>query len=109
MSYFNDGCKRLFGFDIQIKNIQTQGSAILKALKNKPEAKQILFTNGSVDPWMTVSITPSLAKLYQLNLKTVLIQRASHTEDLGDSRDPEVLKTQALILKTFKSWVNQKR
>jgi hypothetical protein len=80
--YHNSVCTRLFGLT-QPVDTSVVNTNLYSPLLDPAKTSQILFTNGSTDPWATLSITHANAN--DTNPKTAvdLIDGGSHCSDLG--------------------------
>lgn len=104
LQYHRDACKRVFGLD-KPANTETTNDNYYWPLFD-PSTKNILFTNGSTDPWSTLSITDNSKNT---NIATYVIDGAAHCDDLRGSKnqDSQELKTsRTLFTKMVNSWTN---
>ena len=74
-----------------------------------PATSNILFTNGSEDPWLNYSIAKELRNDTNPNTKVFTIQGGSHTADIVNhpnaSNSVSLKEATELITKTFRDWL----
>ena len=81
-AYHNDMCNRLFGITTPVNTDKTN-QTFFDHLADK-SVTNIFFTNGSDDPWSTLSLTGSSpTALANPALKFFTMEGASHCEDLA--------------------------
>lgn len=93
-------CKRLFnlnGFANVAKTNATYFEPIQKTSSN------ILFTNGSEDPWINLSITDINGNNTNPNNKSYVIMGGAHCDDLG--HDTKSVPAQNLFVDLSKQWL----
>jgi pimeloyl-ACP methyl ester carboxylesterase len=90
--YHAKTCKRLFGITAPA-NVNLTNQTYYEPLLN-PGVSQILFTNGSRDPWSALSIASNNQNATNPNTEAWMIDGASHCDDLRVPSlfDPEPLK-----------------
>jgi pimeloyl-ACP methyl ester carboxylesterase len=105
LPYHNNVCEKLFGITTPV-NTDHINHNFYEPLLNKSLSSDILFTNGSTDPWMNLSILPehnsNISNLY------FLINGAAHCDDLrgSDSSDSAVLKqSRTMFEDMIKNWL----
>lgn len=93
LEYHNVVCDRLFGIKKLADDAATHSRYYLPLL-NKTLTSRILYTNGSTDPWSTLSISSELANNINPLTPALTITGAAHCDDLGtpDSSDSWSLK-----------------
>lgn len=101
--YHHNICKRLFGID-QAGNEAFVNQKYYEPLLNE-STSHILFTNGSRDPWMKLSITPENNNAVNPNTQAHIIPEASHCDDLRNLTTPEILKAKQLFTDQIKEWI----
>jgi pimeloyl-ACP methyl ester carboxylesterase len=79
-TYHRNLCKRLFGIDQAVDAAGTNARYYQPVLT---QSSNILFTNGSTDPWSLLGINPTLGNNTNPNDTVVLIDGASHCSDLA--------------------------
>jgi pimeloyl-ACP methyl ester carboxylesterase len=80
-AYHNSVCTRLFGLQQPVDTSRVN-TALYQPLLD-PGTSRILFTNGSTDPWATLSITHANGNDTNPNTQVLLIDGGSHCSDLG--------------------------
>lgn len=105
LDYHHQLCKRLFG-NIDPVDTNRINNQFYYPLLSTASVSNIYFTNGSNDPWSTLSITENNGNAENKNLSYDLIQDAAHCDDLRSPKgsDSEQLqnvrkRTSALIKK----------
>ena len=83
-AYHDSVCKRMFGVDHGVDTSKINKNYYEPLLD--PSTSQILFTNGSNDPWANLSITKELRNNTNPNTVAFTIQGAAHADDLGTSK-----------------------
>lgn len=83
LEYHNNICNRLFGLT---KEVSTEhiNQTYYRDLLDPDKASNILFTNGSTDPWMNLSVLPGQTRNSEVEM--FLIEGAAHCDDLSSSR-----------------------
>jgi pimeloyl-ACP methyl ester carboxylesterase len=103
-AYHRDLCKRLFGITTDVAVAQTNHD-FLQPILNR--ASNILFTNGSEDPWALLSLTQSSMTTPDPHVTLFTIDGASHCADIAgaDSIDPDALaKAKQMFDELAKGW-----
>jgi hypothetical protein len=83
LNYHNRVCERLFGLQKPVDDGATNRTYYEPLLL--PEIHNILFTNGSNDPWTNLSITEENGNDVNPNLDLFTIVGGSHCSDLTSS------------------------
>jgi pimeloyl-ACP methyl ester carboxylesterase len=81
LAYHDQVCERIFGLR---QSVDTSG--INRGLYEKlldPSVTRVIYTNGSTDPWKTLSITSENGNDVNPNTPSVMIAGGSHCSDLG--------------------------
>lgn len=99
-NYHRGVCKRLFNLDQFADVVKTNTTYYEPILTS---ASDILFTNGSEDPWMNLSITDANLNNTNVNLTSYLINGAAHCDDL--SRSAKSADAQTLFRDLAKKWL----
>lgn len=94
MDYHNNICKRLFGIENEV-NTTHINTHFYADLLDSSKSSNILFTNGSTDPWMTLSLLPE--QNTNSEVQSHMIEGAAHCDDLrassfNDSEDMTVAR-----------------
>jgi hypothetical protein len=103
--YHDAVCKRLFGLD---KPVDTSivNQTLYSPLLDPKTTTRILFTNGSTDPWATLSITHANGNDTNPNTSTYLIAGGSHCSDLGGlAQTGPVADAQSTYEGLLESWL----
>jgi pimeloyl-ACP methyl ester carboxylesterase len=98
LDYHERMCKRLF-------NVSMGRDGALNAKWYyplfDPQVSKIIFTNGSNDPWLTLSITNGAP-----NFNLFMIDGAAHCDDLRiNYSNPELMAAQYSIEKVVRNWL----
>jgi hypothetical protein len=105
MDYHRNGCVRMFGLD------QTGSEKAMNAKFYLPllaaSTSNILFTNGSEDPWSNLSITPKNGNDTNISTKTFVIEGGAHCSDLTAAKTPNVVAANDLFLQLAQGWLKQ--
>lgn len=101
--YHNEVCHRLFGMKstMPTDNIEQRFYAPLF----EKTSSQIFFTNGSMDPWINLSIADQNGNNTNPLMEAMVIPGAAHCDDLGRSTDAEVLKAQVRFYDLMTNWL----
>lgn len=105
LSYYVKICTALFGAEFDEKRID-DGIETVNQLYGglKPNVTKVVFTNGDMDPWSTLSILEDLSD----KAPAVIIPSASHCKDLIPNRtnDTEELREARKYIKhLIKDWI----
>jgi len=103
LAYHRDICKRLFGMEVKAVDTDTTNKSLYQPLLD-PKVSNILFTNGSQDPWSTLSITAELGNNTNPNTTVFLIDGAAHCDDLGGKNSPALQQARALARDLMAKW-----
>ena len=105
-AYHRSLCQRLFGFTDQL-DVQKTNQKYYEPLLNVATS-EVLFTNGSQDPWLKLSITPE-SKVHD-GITPYVIQGAAHCDDLQgeSSKENESMKgARTLWNQKVQKWSHQ--
>ena len=93
LAYHRNICKRLFGLEVPVDTTKVN-ETLYKPLLDSATS-QIFFTNGSRDPWSTLSIAKELGNDTNLNTVAMTIEGAAHCDDLRNEKpsDSDALKS----------------
>ena len=97
LDYHKNVCKRLFNVEYNLDTQKINHEYYLPLLN--PDTKNILFTNGSVDPWSFLSISEKLGNNTNPNLDYFMIEGAAHCDDLKIPRKSDSASMQEVRLK----------
>lgn len=103
LAYHQDGCKRIFGLDMAgNENFVNQKFywPLLEA-----STSNILYTNGSQDPWSNLSITPDNKNNTNPNTQSFVIEGAAHCDDLSPYSTTNVAKANDLFIQLARRWL----
>ncbi len=111
LDYHNNVCTKLFGITEPV-DTNYINDYFFKPLLNAQAASNILFTNGSTDPWSNLSLLPNSETGTNVNdLNTyLLIQGAAHCDDLGGSRpsdSAELTNSRSVFINLIGTWLFQ--
>ncbi len=100
LDYHDRACQRLYGIGNQADGAL---NALWYAPLFDPATTQIIFTNGSNDPWLRLSVVPGVAAP---NLDLLMIDGAAHCNDLSAMTSlPTVMAAQARFGEIIKGWL----
>jgi pimeloyl-ACP methyl ester carboxylesterase len=102
--YHKNICKRLFGLNIS-GNEKVMNEKYYYPLLNPQSASNILFTNGSQDPWMNLSIAIENKNDLNKNTSFLTMKGASHCNDLQISNLTDVVAGKELFIKSSQDWL----
>lgn len=102
--YHANICKRLFGMDIS-GNEKFVNDTYYAPLLNAGVTSNILYTNGSEDPWLNLSIAPENKNDLNHNTTTFTMSGASHCSDLSNGILPDVKKARQLFVELSRGWL----
>lgn len=108
LKYYRNACKRLFGIE-QPANITHTNEYFYTPLLDEKSVSNILFTNGSDDPWSTLSMSENNSNNTNKNLYYYTIDGSAHCNDLQEpsGRDSSSLKlARAMTENLMKSWLS---
>lgn len=91
LEYHHNICRRLFGIKTPA-DTEYINKTFYEPMLERPTSN-ILYTNGSTDPWMNLSIAHELGNAVNPHTSALTIQGAAHCDDL---RAPKDTDTQAL-------------
>jgi pimeloyl-ACP methyl ester carboxylesterase len=98
-------CDRLFGMKTPA-NVEATNAKYYAPLL-QPSTTHILFTNGSEDPWMNLSITDANKNHVNPNVATKVMAGAAHCDDLGWRSSTDIDAAKALFLNLANQWVSE--
>jgi pimeloyl-ACP methyl ester carboxylesterase len=106
-AYHANGCQRLFGKPLS-PQIESMNNEFYLPLLDPKQSSQVVFNNGSRDPWSKLSISKENGNASNLNHVTFTIDGASHCDDLhaesfGDS--PALIQARQLVYEKAKAWL----
>lgn len=101
LDYHHNVCRRLFGLTMPADTNYINNHFYQPLFS--PATKNIYFTNGSVDPWSTLSMTVGNGNATNLNLYYLTIDGAAHCDDLRTPKDTDsdALKTARQVLSSL--------
>jgi hypothetical protein len=102
--YHKEICKRLFGLNIS-GNEKAINKKYYKPLLDPVNATNILFTNGSEDPWLNLSIAKENKNDQNEHTPVMTIQGGSHCSDLQLSAVPEILEAREKFIEYAREWI----
>jgi pimeloyl-ACP methyl ester carboxylesterase len=97
-------CQQAFGLEYPSDYSAVNAEYYLPLL-DRSKSSRILFTNGSDDPWLGLSISPLTGNNMNPNTSTFVMQGEGHGADFGFTTPPEVAKAWAFTSATVKSWL----
>jgi pimeloyl-ACP methyl ester carboxylesterase len=101
---FHDGiCDRLFGIRRPVDTSYINRTFYEPLVRGK--ANQILFTNGSDDPWKHLSIVPGRQNVPR-EVEAIEIPGAAHCDDLSSQGTADVQKAQNRFRSLVKDWLD---
>ena len=101
LAYHQEICQRLYGVSM-VRDGALNKEWYLPLLN--PTTSNIIFSNGSNDPWLTLSITDGMNTNSSLDL--FMMEGAAHCDDLKlMSRYPSVLAAHVEMEKIIKDWI----
>lgn len=106
LEYHRQICKRLFNLE-RPANTDLINSDFYQPLFNHL-TQRIYFTNGSNDPWSTLSLTPENAQQQNPNLSYTMIKGAAHCDDLRIPKKTDstsLKKARETMIKLLKEWL----
>ncbi|WPU63229.1 S28 family serine protease [Peredibacter starrii] len=102
LAYHQEVCARLY------KQPMTANESLNRSYYNQlfsPVMNNIIFTNGSNDPWLTLSVTERTTQRNP-GFDLFMIQGAAHCDDLRLSmNNPAMMSAQAEIVKVVTEWL----
>lgn len=107
LPYHLAACKRIFGpMDPKLQlNVIKTNELYFDRLKNR-DVNQILFTNGSEDPWSVLSIlSDTFSTTPNPGLSIFMIPDASHSDDLGTRLSVGLNQARDLTESLVRSWL----
>jgi pimeloyl-ACP methyl ester carboxylesterase len=111
-AYHDEACRRMFGPGMQPVDASLLNRSFYEPLLT-PAASRVLFTNGSQDPWMVLSLYPSSPdSARNAALEYVLIDGAAHCDDLNTQADDDsaaLRGARAKFLELARGWLAAER
>ncbi|MEI8346483.1 MAG: S28 family serine protease [Pseudomonadota bacterium] len=107
LNFHQQLCKRLFGIDKPVDDAATNRKFYQLLLESK--TKNILFTNGSVDPWSYLSISHLLGNDTNPQTSAFVIDGSAHCADLGTPKSTDstaLKKARSLFEQLTAGWAN---
>ncbi|KOC61505.1 Putative serine protease K12H4.7 [Habropoda laboriosa] len=106
LNYFTDICTDLYGdyYDNDFLNTRVERTNIMYG-GVRPDLRNVIFTNGDVDPWHALSV------LQDLNPSSlaILIKGSSHCRDLyrdSDTDGDDLVRARARVREIIGSWIS---
>lgn len=99
-NYHRGVCKRLFNLN-QFADVAKTNASYFEPIQKT--SSNILFTNGSEDPWLNLSVNDINGNNTNLNNKAFVIMGAAHCDDLGQSK--KSVPAQNLFVDLSKQWL----
>jgi pimeloyl-ACP methyl ester carboxylesterase len=106
MDYRERLCERLFGLP-DAPDVDRHNQLFYEPLLNS-STSNILFTNGSKDPWSQVSISVVNGNANNPNVTYFMIEGASHREDIAAAKDTDpvqVQKARSIFKSLIQKWL----
>jgi pimeloyl-ACP methyl ester carboxylesterase len=107
LQYNLDGCNSLFGISTA-PDTDAMNATYYKPLLD-PSTTQIFFTNGSQDPYSTLSIAAVNNNVINPNTSAFTLKGYSHCSDLGSSDGGIIDQAQAMFLQLARQWLGMSR
>lgn len=102
LAYHDGICDRMFGIKHSVDTSYINKTYFQPILDGK--ASQILFTNGSDDPWKYLSISDERGNIPS-TVNAAEVAGGSHCSDLGNSDIGSIGKAQNLFRSLVKEWI----
>lgn len=102
--YHKNICKRLFGLNIS-GNEDAINKKYYEPLLDPANATNILFTNGSEDPWMNLSIAKENKNDLNDQTPVMTIKGGSHCSDLQLTDDPAISEARGKFIQLANEWI----
>lgn len=105
LSFFTEMCRDLYDyyFDGEYLDSRVRRTNIMYG-GLRPDLRNVIFTNGDVDPWHALSVLKDLNKFSP----AILINGSSHCRDLQNHDDadvPGLVEARAQVRKIIGSWI----
>jgi pimeloyl-ACP methyl ester carboxylesterase len=105
LQFQNEECTKMFGLNSMVDTAATNAK-FFNQLSNK-NVTNIFFTNGSNDPWSTLSLTDQSATASaNPALKFFTILDASHCEDLGNTASNALAQARNEFVALASQWLS---
>ncbi|OAD59600.1 Putative serine protease K12H4.7 [Eufriesea mexicana] len=106
LRYFTDICRDLYGnyYDRIFLNTRIERTNIMYG-GIRPDLRNVIFTNGDVDPWHALSVLQDL----NTHSPAILIKGSSHCRDLYSDSDTDVedlIQARAKVRKIIGTWIS---
>jgi pimeloyl-ACP methyl ester carboxylesterase len=101
--YHDEVCKRLFGIEKPVDTSYVNRRLYQPLLQSS--TSRILFTNGSTDPWATLSITRENGNDTNPNTTAFTIEGAAHCDDLGSRKSESLDRSRKLFSELLTVWL----
>lgn len=105
LSFFTDLCGDLYGdyFDGKFLDTRVKRTNLMYG-GLRPDLRNVIFTNGNIDPWHALSVLQDLNRFSP----AILINGSSHCSDLysQESTDvPELIQARSRVRSIISSWI----
>ncbi|XP_076286949.1 putative serine protease K12H4.7 isoform X2 [Lasioglossum baleicum] len=105
LSFFTDMCGDLYGdyFDGKFLDTRVRRTNLMYG-GLRPDLRNVIFTNGNIDPWHALSVLQDLNRFSP----AILIDGSSHCSDLynHESTDvPELVQARSRVRTIISSWI----
>lgn len=105
MDYYRDACRRMYGEGID--DVHTDIVAFMEDQFKDLLPSRVLFTNGSKDPWSTISFVENLSE--ERDLTAIVGQGSSHCADVAPDvtgPDDPLGDIQMAVIRKIRSWLS---
>ncbi len=104
LKYHDQVCERFFGLSQSVDTSAINVDFYEKLLGSS--VSRIIYTNGSTDPWKTLSIATENGNDVNPNTPAFMIEGGSHCSDLGNlAASGSVLDAQDLFMRNLEAWL----
>nr|XP_031840442.1 putative serine protease K12H4.7 [Nomia melanderi] len=105
LSFFTDMCTDLYGnhFDSDFLNTRVRRTNLMYG-GLRPDLRNVIFTNGDIDPWHALSVLKDLNRFSP----SILINGSSHCSDLKENKStdvPDLVQARARVQAIIGSWI----
>lgn len=106
LRYFTDICTDLYGeyYNNEFLNVRVKRTNVMYG-GLRPDLRNVIFTNGNVDPWHALSVLQDLNTLSP----AILINGSSHCRDLYSDSNTDVedlIRARAKVRKIIGGWIS---
>ncbi|KAK1118585.1 hypothetical protein K0M31_014891 [Melipona bicolor] len=106
LRYFTDICTDLYGeyYNNEFLNVRIKRTNVMYG-GLRPDLRNVIFTNGNVDPWHALSVLQDLNTLSP----AIFINGSSHCRDLYSDSDTDVedlIQARAKVRKIIGGWIS---